>query len=217
MAPLDRPRDAFRYGPEDVASFAERFTVEPVAPTVIRDRLDDGRVLVTTDVPDYLDRSIASDADPGIALYRLVQLFGTPNVPGLEAGADQPMRERTTWQYLFRVGVGPAADVDDTSDAAGTDAAATDATGADAGATGEAPAAGREDLLSVYDYRTDLSVGISEWHRRDGESDRVVREPSPEPLPSGAMPAEAHLERLVKLVLSTVEPAVEATYDDLRV
>lgn len=196
MEPVDRPQDSFRYGPEKVASFAERFTVEPVPPGAIRERIDNGDVLATTDVPDYLDRPIACDADTSIALYRLVQLFGTPNVPGLEAGADQPIRHERTWQYLFRVVYRPEAE------------------------DGSRPPVGTEDreyLLSVYDFRTNLSVGISEWVGPEGGPRNGVEEPSAEPLPSGSMPDEAMLEMLVQLVLSTVEHVVEATYEDLRV
>ena len=189
MAPSDLPQDGYRYGPDDLTALAEQFTVAPVSPTVIRDRLDDGAVLVTTDVPGYLDRPIASDVDTAIALYRLVQLFGTPNVAGLEAGADQPERERTTWQYLFRVEFTPEDD-----------------------GAGEP----REHLLSVYDNRTNLSVGVSEW-ATGVDGPRRVPEPSAEPLPSGAMPDDEFLVMLVKLVLSTVEHAVEATYEGLHV
>jgi len=183
----DRPQDTFRYRPEEVQALAERFTLEPVPPATIADRIDGGAVLATTDVPDYLGRPIASDADASITLYRLVQLFGTPNAPGLEAGADQPQREKRTWQYLFHVTDHPD--------------------------EGEE----REHLLSAYDHRTDLSVGVSEWHHPEAAPRWPIPEASADPLPSGSMPPEADLEALVQLVLSTVEHAVEATYKDLYV
>ena len=173
--------------PEELAALQQQVTLEPVAPGRIRERADAGETLATTGIPRYLNRRIASDADTPIALYRLVQLFGTPNVPGLEAGADQPERERRTWQYLFRVTYDPEDEPE------------------------------RELLLSVYDDRTNLSVGVSEWYDPEDSPERLAPEPTGDPLPSGDMPAEDTLVTLVKLVLSTVEHAVEATYEDLRV
>jgi hypothetical protein len=193
--PGDVPQDTYRYDPEEIAEFQERLTVEPVAPSAIREQVDDGRVLATMDIPRYLQRGVALDTDTSIALYRLVQLFGTPNLPGLEAGADQPPRELTTWQYLFRV---------------------TDA-----------PESGPERtfLVSVYDYKTDVSVGLSEWYSPEPGDDpgRVALGPSPDPLPSATgengerIPDEPILETFVQLVLSMVEHAVEATYKGLHV
>lgn len=203
---------------------AERVSMEPLAPAAIRERLDAGEVLVTTDIPSYLGRSIAVEADTSIGLYRLVQLFGTPNVPGLEAGADQPLREQTTWQYLFEFTVRPPADTGDALDAgdtldvgdaldasdeldAGDETADTDPSDAE-----EA----RTHLVSVYDRRTNLSVGVAEFHP-DPDGRLPGPEPTADPLPSGDVPDEADLELVVKLVLSTVEHAVEATYEGLHV
>lgn len=186
---MDRPQDEYRYGPEELAKLDQTLTLEPVAPGDIEDHAAAGETLVTMDIPGHLQRGLAPDADTSIALYRLVQLFGTPNVPGLEAGADQPGRERTTWQYLFRATHTP----DDE----------------------EAP--DRELLVSVYDDRTNISVGLSEWHDLDDDPERVAPEPTDDPLPSGEIPPEEFLVNLVKLVLSMVEHAVEATYKDLRV
>lgn len=194
MRPLDGPPDSFRYSPADVAAFGERFTLEPVAPDEIRERADTGQVLVTTDIPEYLGRPIASEADASIALYRLVQLFGTPNVPTLVAGADQPPRRATTWQYLFEVTYRPEP----------------------GDGSSEVPEE-RQYLLSVHDNRTDVSAGVSKWTRPRDESDRMVREPSADPLPDTRMPADELLAMLVQLALSTVEHVVEATYEDLRV
>lgn len=183
--PQDRQQDSYRYAPQEIADFDQRVTLEPVAPSAIEARIDAGERLVTADVPEYLDRGLAPDADASVALYRLVQLFGTPNVPGLEAGGDQGDREKTTWHYLFRVVHRPE----------------------------DGPEA--EYLVSVYDYRTELSVGLSEW--TDGGSGPAVPEPSGDPLPSGEHPPEELQVALVKLLLSTVEHAVAATYKDLHV
>lgn len=194
-----------------MATLAQRFTLKPVSPTAIREEIDDGNVLVTTDIPDYLGRPVATSADTGIALYRLVQLFGTPNLPGLEAGTDQPMRELMTWQYLFRVEYLPdrdAAEEPDPVTSASTDGERP---------TGSNAHTRRSALVSVYDYRTTLSVGLSTWHRSDDQPPRVAVEPSAEPLPSTSMPDETFLEQLVQLVLSTVEHAVEATWESRHI
>lgn len=185
---------------------AERVSMEPVDPAAIEERLDGGEVLVTTDIPSYLGRSIAVEADTAIGLYRLVQLFGTPNVPGLEAGADQPQREQTTWQYLFEFTIEPPADP---GDAPGAGTESREIGTADAGGA-------TTHLVSVYDRRTNLSVGVSEFHP-DADARRPGPEPTADPLPSGEVPDEADLELVVKLVLSTVEHAVEATYEGLHV
>ncbi|WP_117591870.1 hypothetical protein [Haloprofundus halophilus] len=89
-------------------------TLEPVPAEEIRRRLDDGDELLEDelrerdDVDAYVELNRRSQGgeygDIGTALYRLVQLFGTPQLPGYEAGGD--LRERTdeTFNYLFRVG-----------------------------------------------------------------------------------------------------------------
>lgn len=194
MVTVDHAQDGFRYGPDDI-TFQERFTLRPVPPEQVSEAAATGRTLHTMDVPQYTGRSLAPTVDTGTALYRLVQLFGTPNVPGLEAGAAQPTRERTTWQYLFSVVYSPPEGEEEPPVAA--------------------PAEETELLLSAYDYKTNLSVGLSEWQPTNGE--RTAAEPSGEPLPGGDLPDEAFLVVLVQLVLSSVEHPVEATYQELWV
>lgn len=177
--------DDFVHGPERFG-WLERTTLEPVAPATVRERLADGEMLATVDVPGHLDRSLVVETGTGAVLYRLVQLFGTPNVPGLGAGADQPDREATTWQYLFSFAHEPEA--------------------------GEPTRA----LVSVYDYRTDVSVGVSTWRRPDEPPARQV----PEPTPDGPVPGDLDEEFLVgavQAVLHTVEEPVQATYKGLWV
>lgn len=198
---VEHPRDSFRYGPDEIAWF-QHFTLEPVEPDTVRSRAAGGETLRTTDIPDYLGRQLAPDVDTAPALYRLVQLFGTPNVPGLEAGADQPDREVTTWQYLFSVTYTPGEEEPPVP----------------------APTEETEYRLSVYDYRTNLSVGLSRWadpiEETDADADadgtfgRLAAEPGPEPLPGGELPDEEFLVALVQLVLSAVEHPVEATYGE---
>lgn len=170
---------------EEIAQLQE-FHVEPVSPARIAERREDGETLVTVDVPSYLGPRLDVDVDTSIVLYRLVQLFGTPNVPGLEAGADQPDRETRTWQYLLDARYEPE--------------------------EGE----GWQRLLSVYDHKTNVSVGMSAWTDAD-ESTFPFPEPSVEPHPDVDLPPDDDLKGVVRVVRSTVEHVVEATYKDLWV
>lgn len=201
-----RGPDGYAYDLDDV-QWLESFTVAPVPPVQVADRLDAGERLATLDVPTHLEEPLTVQVDTGTVLYRLVQLFGTPNVPGLRAGEPQPDRELRTWQYLFEVTHEPT----------------------------DEPA--REWLVSVYDYRTDLSVGVSSWEpadeaeaedadpgtieERDADGAAPVADRVPEP--GGAVPAslsvpeERFLVAFVQLVLRTVEEPVRATYKELWV
>ena len=123
-------------------------TLVPVAREEIRRRLDEGDELDEVNLretrddvyvelePDPTSRGPADDI--GTALYRLVQLFGTPQMPGFEAGSDVSWREDTTFKYLFRLG--------------------TAAEGGDG--ERELP---DEWLVTVYDWHTQLGVGLAGW------------------------------------------------------
>jgi hypothetical protein len=197
---MGAPHDGFDHDRSNVDWF-DRFTVEPASPTEIGRRLD-GAALATLDIPDLLDRKLVAEVETGVALYRLVQLFGTPNVPVGVAGAPQSDRESTTWQYLFAVSF----------DAEGTDV--------------DAPT---EFLLSIYDYRTDVSVGLSAWADRGigadrsgdepaGEDGAGVRDPTGDPTGWPArIPDETFLVGLVELALNVTEEPVPATYKRLWV
>ncbi|WP_227352948.1 hypothetical protein [Haladaptatus salinisoli] len=183
------------------ADWFDRFTVEPVSPEEIERRLPES-ALTTLDIPSHLDRKLATEVETGTALYRLVQLFGTPNVPGVEAGADQRDREKTTWQYLFAVAYDPSED--DRAERREEDVPT-------------------EFLLSMYDHKTDLSVGLSAWVDvdRDGRSaPRVggVHEPvsSATEWPN-AVPDADFLVGVVQLALNVTEEPVLATYKQLWV
>ena len=184
MADRENP---YSYGKEELEWF-ERFTLRPVPPDVIRERLAEGVVLETMDIPEYLARSLQVDADTGLALYRLTQLFGTPNVPGLEAGADQPDRFRTTWMYLFEV------------DFEGTE---------------DEPS--REFYLAVYDWKTEISTGLSGFPTPDRSPERSVREPAGATVESVEVPDDEFLVGIVQLVLNMVEEPVPATFKELWV
>lgn len=123
------------------------FIVEPVPPAEIQDHLDDGRVLVEDNLVERDDLDIriplhrASDgremqADIGTFLYRYVQLFGTPNVPGYTAGEDISWRTNETFKYLLKVTPESAADDEDLPD---------------------------EWLMTLCDWKVGLGVGFAEW------------------------------------------------------
>lgn len=184
------PGDAgpYAYDADDLEWF-DRFTLRPADPEEVRRRFEAGEALATMDLPSYLARPLTVDADTGLALYRLVQLFGTPNVAGLEAGADQPDRELTTWQYLFEV----------TFESEEDDADA------------------REFLLSVYDYKTDVSTGLSTFLADPEAGGGQPRQPARDPPPGLDVPDDEFLVGVVQLVLNTVEEPVPATFKDLWV
>ena len=123
------------------------FTLVPVAREEIERRRDEGEDLAEVNLresrsdvyvemePDPTSRGPADDV--GTALYRLVQLFGTPQFPEFEAGADVSWRDDTTFKYLFRL-----------------------TTAADDAADRELP---DEWLVTVFDWHTQLGVGIAGW------------------------------------------------------
>lgn len=171
---------------EDDLEWFDRFEMRPVDPDELRVRLEGDDVVETLDLPTYLDEPLLTDVETGSALYRLVQLFGTPNVPGLEAGADQPPREQTTWQYLFELEY-------------------------------DSPDGDRRTFhLSVYDYKTDVSAGLSTFADRP-EADRHAVEPSVDPPAGLVVPEGDFLVGLVTLVSNVVDEPVPATYRDLWV
>jgi hypothetical protein len=179
--------DTYGYEEDDLERF-ERFTVEPLPPEAIEE-CQQAAALETLDVPRYLGRKLVVGTGTGNALYRLVQLFGTPNVPGLEAGATSRERGPTTWQYLFEVTYDPGPDEDAPTDV----------------------------LLSIYDYRTDVSTGLSVWNE-GMDTEPGIRDPiETEPAGMESVPDAEFLETLVQLVLNVVEEPVSATYEGLWV
>lgn len=184
MNPRDETTDPYEYDEEKLAWF-EQFDLRPLPPERIRERLESGQVLETVDLPTHLGKRLIVDADTSVVLYRLVQLFGTPNVPGFEAGADQPDREQTTWRYLFELTYAPEdGDVE-------------------------------TFLLSLYDRRTDASVGLSAW--REGENEEQLPEAGEESDAVAIPDDEELLVGMVQLALNVIEEPVPATYKDLWV
>lgn len=180
-------RDTYGYSEADLEWF-DRFTLTPVAPSAVSDHTD--ATLETLDIPSHLGRQLVVEVDPGAALYRLVQLFGTPNVPGFEAGGVARERTVTTWQYLFEVNYDPREE-------------------------GEDPPT--TFLLSVYDYKTDVSTGLSVWNRSSDENAILDPVESADDLPLASIPDDEFLEGVVQLVLNMIEEPVPATHKQLWV
>lgn len=168
----------------------QRFDLTPTPPGLINEELRSGAAIETMDLPGYLGHPAETDCETGVALYRLVQLWGTPNVPGRTAGAMELDRDRTTWQYLFDVEY-DRREADESS----------------------VPSSFR---LSVYDYKTDVSAGLSGFGEPDG-GDWAIEEPQEAAVPSVTPPPDDFLKGVVGLALNMVDEAVPATYKELWV
>lgn len=138
------------------------YVVEPVPPREIRRQRDSGRTLVEENlleheaVDAYVELTQPQDrqmVDIGTVLYRLVQIFGTPQFPEYQAGNDISWRDDDTFKYLFRVrergkAVIPtegSSTIDEVRDEAADDADAA-------------------WLITVFDHKIRLGVGLAEWH-----------------------------------------------------
>lgn len=132
--------------------------LEPVPQDEIRRRRADGEVLVEDVVNEREDLDVYApmsdapgetvDGDVGTALYRLVQLFGTPPFPEYVAGEDVSDRRETTYAYLFDVRV-----------------------------EDEATRLPDEWLMTVRDWKLEVGVGVCEW-RDDGEAEAFEADPA---------------------------------------
>ncbi|WP_158057448.1 hypothetical protein [Halorussus halophilus] len=126
----------------------QNVVLDPVTQEEIQRRRHDGEVLVEDVVNERDDLDVRApvsnepgepiDGDVGTVLYRLVQLFGTPQFPEYMAGEDISDRHETTYKYLFR------ARVEDDSD--------------------ELP---DEWLMTIQDWRVELGVSVAEWRDSD--------------------------------------------------
>jgi hypothetical protein len=174
----------------DRLNWYQHFNLTPTPPGLINEELRDGGSLETTDIPGVLGTPVQTDCETGVALYRLVQLWGTPNVPGRTAGAMELQRDLTSWQYLFDVEYDRRPEDDP-----------------------DVPGSFR---LSVYDYKTDVSVGLSGFGEgADGEW--AIKEPQESAVASVSLPPEPFLEGVVALAINMVDEAVPATFKELWV
>ncbi|ODR82313.1 hypothetical protein BG842_00945 [Haladaptatus sp. W1] len=124
--------------------------IEPVSRSEIEARRDDGDVLVEDNVREREDLNVVAylSGDPdaaetdniGVPLYRLVQLFGTPQLPELQAGEDISGRMDSTFKYLFRV--------------------------THKGTPGELPT---EWLMTIHDSHVRFAASVAEWRDAETE------------------------------------------------
>jgi hypothetical protein len=132
--------------PEELAEVV----VEPVPREEIERRRSDGQVLVEDNVREREDLDVTAylshktdgtdSSNIGVGLYRLVQLFGTPQFPEYEAGEDISWRTDVTFKYLFRA--------------------------THRGDHDELPS---EWLMTVHDSHVRFAASVAEW-REDDES-----------------------------------------------
>ena len=90
----------------------EDILVEPIPRDEIERKRDEGKVLVEDNVREREDLNViaylssnpdgSEDVSVGVGLYRLVQLFGTPQMPEYQAGEDISFRTDEVFKYLFR-------------------------------------------------------------------------------------------------------------------
>jgi len=128
----------------------QNLVLEPVSQDEIRRRRENGETLAEDLINDREDLDVRApmseepgepvDGDVGTALYRLVQLFGTPTFPEYMAGEDISDRRETTYKYLFRVELG--------DDVAGLP---------------------DEWLITVGDWKVEVGVGVCEWRDEESE------------------------------------------------
>ncbi len=118
-------------------------TLVPIPPGEIEQKRADGQTLQEVNLMDDRDDVVVhlnttpmeeeTNADIGTALYRLTQLFGTPQFPGYDAGTDVSGREDTTFKYLFELQTGDAEDLPDSW------------------------------LVTIFDHHVRLGVGLAGW------------------------------------------------------
>jgi hypothetical protein len=153
------------------------FLVEPVPASTIEERRAAGEELIEYNVLEAEDLDVYAELDPepfepghddiGTILYRLVQLFGTPQFPEYRAGADISHREDTTFEYLFTVKAGasdPEAEPDD------------------------------QWLITVHDWHVGLGVSLAKWREEgasESGSDLETNDREPETRDSGIEESEA--------------------------
>lgn len=131
----------------------ESVTVEPVPIDEIERKREQGLVLVEDNVRTRDDLDVMAYLSPdsdgaeshsiGVGLYRLVQLFGTPQFPEFRAGEDISHRTNSVFKYLFRVDLGDV-DTDDE----------------------EIP---QEWLFTVHDTNVRYAASVAEWREDDEE------------------------------------------------
>lgn len=136
------------------------YVVEPVPPREIRRQRDGGSTLVEENllehdaVDAYVEMTQPEDrsmTDVGTVLYRLVQIFGTPQFPEYQAGNDISWRDNDTFKYLLRIRESGEEVVP------GEGSSAVDDESGDDESDGSW-------LVTVFDHKVRLGIGLAEWH-----------------------------------------------------
>ncbi|WP_115862322.1 hypothetical protein [Halorussus litoreus] len=130
----------------------QNLLVEPVSVEEIEREREDGRVLVEDNVRERDDLDVIAYLSPepdgedavsvGVGLYRLVQLFGTPQISDYHAGEDISWRTDETFKYLFRARREEADEDDDLPE---------------------------EWLFTVHDSHVRYAASVAEWRDEDGQ------------------------------------------------
>ena len=130
-------------------------TLVPIPPAEIDDRRAQGQQLREVNLMDDNDDVVVhlnktpmeeeTNADIGTALYRLTQLFGTPQLSEFSAGTDVSDRGDTTFKYLFELQTGEAAE--------------------------NLPDSW---LVTVFDHHVRLGVGLASWDGEPSGYDKQV-------------------------------------------
>lgn len=144
------PRDVRSHPDAPDLEQLQNVLLEPITREEIERRREEGEVLVEDLVNERDDLDVRApmsdepgepvDGDVGTAMYRLTQLFGTPQFPEYVAGEDISDRVETTYKYLFRASVED--DVADLPD---------------------------EWLMTIQDWRVEVGVAVCEWREADEE------------------------------------------------
>lgn len=124
--------------------------VEPVSRAEIQSHRESGDRLLECNLNEHesFDAYAELETDPfgeganddvGTALYRLVQLFGTPQLAEYAAGEDVSDRTDTTFKYLFRVRAPGGTDLPD------------------------------EWLVTAFDWHVRLGVALADWGASDAD------------------------------------------------
>lgn len=126
-------------------------TVEPVPADEIARKRDSGQVLVEDNVRERDDLDVIAYLSPepngedavdiGTGLYRLIQMFGTPQLSEYHAGEDISWRTDETFKYLFRASRESSED-DDIPE---------------------------EWLFTVHDSHVRYAASVAEWRETDDE------------------------------------------------
>ena len=167
------------------------YVIDAIDPDKIQKKREDGLTLVEENLLEHEDVDAFINlndpgktgmVDVGTVLYRLIQIFGTPQMPEYQAGNDISWRTDETFKYLLRVRKG----VDQEAIAEGKD---------------EDLEADGEWLVTVFDHRVRLGVGLAKW---DEDPDATV-----EVVPEEVIP-------IMAIIKHGVEDPVECVFKEIR-